>query len=222
MNPTPTLEYIRVDTGPEPRTAVLWLHGLGADGHDFEPLVPMLALPAETPVRFVFPHAPVRPVTINGGMAMRAWYDLTALSPAPRESAEDLRQAVAAIESLGSALRTECPRLLLGGFSQGGAVALATTLATDLCPEGVFALSTYLPDLAAASLEPRIGARTGNVFQAHGVADPVIPVAAGRTAVESLKRLGLSVVLREYAMAHQVCAEEIHDLRQWLMEQLQD
>jgi phospholipase/carboxylesterase len=218
----PSLQYIRHDTGPGPRTAILWMHGLGADGHDFEPLVPMLRIPADTPVRFVFPHAPVRPVTINGGMRMRAWYDLTALAPAPRESGGHLREAAAAIEALGRELRTQCPRLILGGFSQGGAVALATALATGLRPDGVFALSAYLPDLDAAGLAIQTEPGACGVFQAHGLSDPIIPVDAGRAAVRSLEDLGLAVEHHEYAMAHQVCEAEIADLRAWLLDCLTD
>lgn len=220
--PASTLEYIRVDTGPAPRTAVLWLHGLGADGHDFEPLVPVLRLPADTPVRFIFPHAPERPVTLNGGMRMRAWYDLLALSPELRESGEDLRESVHAIQMLGHALRKNCPRLILGGFSQGGAVALAAALTTDLRPEGVFALSTYLPDLGAAGLTIRTGVHTTAVFQAHGLSDPIIPVEAGRAAVRSLQSLGIPVEHHEYPMAHQVCEAEIDDFRAWIAARLED
>jgi phospholipase/carboxylesterase len=221
MSPPP-LQYVLHDTGPVPRTAVLWMHGLGADGHDFKPLVPVLGLPPDTPVRFVFPHAPVRPVTINGGMAMRAWYDLTALSPGPRESAEDLRQAVTAIQGLGRELRADCPGLILGGFSQGGAVALATALTTDLRPQGVFALSTYLPDLRAAGLGLSAGPHPPGVFQAHGLDDPVIPVQSGRAAVQALRALGVPVDYREYPMGHQVCEAEIRDLRTWLLGRLGD
>jgi phospholipase/carboxylesterase len=213
------LEYLQVDTGPEPQTAILWLHGLGADGQDFEPLVPMLRIPKASPVRFVFPHAPVRPVTLNGGMAMRAWYDLLSLAPV-RESAQDLREAVAAIHTLGLTLRQTCPRLLLGGFSQGGAVALAATLTTDLKPDGVFALSTYLPDLAAAGLDVLPGSRTPGLFQAHGLSDPIIPISAGRAATQTLTDLGLTVQGHEYPMAHQVCEQEVDDLRAWFLEQI--
>lgn len=219
---TSRLEYIQVDTGPAPRTAVLWLHGLGADGHDFEPLVPMLRVPAHTPLRFVFPHAPVRPVTVNGGMRMRAWYDLTALAPEPREAAEDLSGAVQAIEALAAQVRADCPGLILGGFSQGGALALATALTTGLGPDGVFALSAYLPDLAAAGLEIRPDPDTPSVFQAHGLSDPVIPVTFGRAAVRALRDLGLNVEHHEYPMAHQVCDAEISDFRNWLLGRLKD
>ncbi|WP_231363500.1 alpha/beta hydrolase [Thioalkalivibrio sulfidiphilus] len=215
------LETLQIDTGPEPRTAILWLHGLGADGHDFEPLVPVLRIPQATPVRFVFPHAPVRPVTVNGGMTMRAWYDLLSLSPL-RESGPDLRESVSAIEALGRQLRASCPRLLLGGFSQGGAVALATALCTELRPEGVFALSAYLPNLTHAGLEPLAGPRTCAIFQAHGHADPIIPLTAARAATRALDDLGLSVESHEYPMAHQVCEAEISDLRAWFLARLSD
>jgi phospholipase/carboxylesterase len=219
MTPS-ALQHIQVDTGPDPRTAILWLHGLGADGHDFEPLVPMLRIPADTPARFVFPHAPVRPVTINGGVRMRAWYDLRALWPEVVEAGEDLRESVEAIHALGGALRDQCPRLILGGFSQGGAVALATTLCTDLHPDAVFALSGYLPDLDGAGLAILPGPRTGRIFQAHGLADPIIPVDAGRAAVQSLRRLGLEVEHHEYPMGHQVCEAEVEDFRAWLVSSL--
>ncbi|OOG25057.1 carboxylesterase [Thioalkalivibrio denitrificans] len=216
----PGLEYIQVDTGPEPRTAVLWLHGLGADGHDFEPLVPMLAIPHATPVRFVFPHAPVRPVTVNGGMRMRAWYDITALAPVLRESKAQLREAVADIEQLADDIRLQCPDLVLGGFSQGGAVALAAMLTTDIRPRAVFGLSTWLPDLTDAGLEVRPDTYAEPVFLAHGLSDPIIPIDAGRAAARTLTSLGLSVEPHEYAMQHQVCEEEIVDFRRWLLDAL--
>ncbi|MFN2348037.1 MAG: alpha/beta hydrolase [Thioalkalivibrio sp.] len=221
MPPHP-LETLQIDTGPEPRTAILWLHGLGADGHDFEPLVPMLRIPKALPVRFVFPHAPVRPVTLNGGMAMRAWYDLLSLAPRVEESGADLRESVAAILALAEGLRETCPRLILGGFSQGGAVALATLLSTGLKPAGVFALSTYLPDLEAAGLPVRPGPHLTPVFQAHGLSDPIIPVAAARNAVHALQSLGIDVQSHEYPMAHQVCEEEIGDFTNWLLARLSD
>jgi phospholipase/carboxylesterase len=215
--PGNSLETLQIDTGPEPGTAVLWLHGLGADGHDFEPLIPMLRIPADTPMRFVFPHAPVRPVTLNGGMRMRAWYDLLALTPGPRESAEDLREAVAMVAQLGRELQDHHHTLILGGFSQGGAVALLASLATSLHPDAVFALSAYLPDTEAAGLALAPDPRTKTVFQAHGLSDPIIPLEAGRAAAHTLRHLGLQVEYHEYPMAHQVCEAEVIALRAWLL-----
>ena len=220
-----TLQAVERETGADPRWSVVWLHGLGADGHDFAPIVPELLRPGWPALRFVFPHAPVRPVTVNGGVPMRAWYDIAALGdggfdPAARADHAGLAQSVAEVEALlaREAARGVPPeRTLLAGFSQGGAVALAAALARATPLAGVVALSTYLPlDAGAARRALRPGASAQPVFMAHGSLDPVVPRAAGQAAADALRGFGFAVEWREYPMPHAVCAEEIRDLGEWM------
>ena len=170
---TAVLETVERQTGPDPAWTVLWLHGLGADGNDFAPLVPELVRPQWPALRFVFPHAPVRPVTINGGMRMRAWYDIAGMD-----------------------------------FTDG--------LRRQMPLAGLIALSTYLPS-EARMLAARVpGAETQPVFMAHGMFDPVVPFSAGRRSAQTLEGLGFAVDWKSYPMQHQVCAEQIRDLGDWL------
>jgi phospholipase/carboxylesterase len=220
MSATNTVE---LETGPTPSASVIWLHGLGADGHDFEPIVPELKLPAEMSLRFVFPHAPVRPVTINGGMAMRAWFDILSLErngPADeagiRDSASILNELIARERERG--LPDE--RIVIAGFSQGGSIALFTALRRPERLAGLMALSTYLP-LSDSLLDeyrenPDYGHRDLPIFMAHGSGDPVLPMQMGRQAAMQLERAGFEVEWHDYPMAHAVCAEEIRDIRRWL------
>jgi phospholipase/carboxylesterase len=213
------LDYIQQDTGPDPRHAVIWLHGLGADGHDFEPIVPELGLTDSTPVRFIFPHAPVQPVTINGGMAMRAWYDITAMDLGSSVDAEGIARSEAHLQRLIRAtVDSGIPpaRILLAGFSQGGVIALHTGLPYRDRLAGIIALSTYvaLPD----QLRQSAGEANGDtpIFMAHGRYDPVIPLAMGERSRDFLITEGYPVQWREYPMQHSVCLEEIRDLADWL------
>jgi len=200
------------------RACVIWLHGLGADGHDFEPIVPELRLPQEMGVRFVFPHAPYRPVTINGGYVMRAWYDIVSSDLQFRPDLEGMAESQRLLEELlaqqleqGVALQ----RLVLAGFSQGGVIALQTALQMAVKPAGVLALSTYLAQ--------RQGDGSGlAVFQAHGTQDPVVPLQAGLQARTALLALGAEVDWREYPMPHAVHPNEVADIGRWLRERLQD
>jgi len=215
---TQSLETIEVESGPRPDAAVLWLHGLGADGHDFEPLVPELRLPDRLAVRFVFPHAPVRPVAINMGARMRAWYDIQQLGGGKEDEA-GIRDSQQLLERLikDEMSRGIAPdRIVLAGFSQGGAIALQTALRHRDRLAGVLALSTYLP--LAAQLEAQRS--TANcelpIFMAHGSHDPMIPIDRARRSREALERLGYRVEWREYPMPHSVCAEEISDISGWL------
>ena len=199
--------------------AVVWLHGLGADGHDFVPIVPELALPATLPVRFVFPHAPVRPVTLNMGMRMRAWYDIKSLSTDNRADAAGLRESVARVAGLVDRERAEgiAPaRIVIAGFSQGGAVALHAALRYPVALGGVLGLSTYLP--LAAELEPELSGanRQAPILMCHGQYDPLLPMMLGAAARDFLRAQGYAVEWREYPMQHQVCAEEIRDVSAWL------
>jgi phospholipase/carboxylesterase len=218
------LETIETETGREPAASVIWLHGLGADGNDFVPIVPELVRPEWPPLRFVFPHAPVMPITINNGYAMRAWYDLLSLDfRQPREDARGVHRAIAEVEAL---IRREAERgvpafrVILAGFSQGGAIALAAGLRREAKLLGIVALSTYLPLAAETVAQATIEGRSTPVFMAHGTYDPVVPFAAGQYSAEQLKRLGVAVTWRSYPIPHSVCAEEIRDLGDWMTERL--
>jgi phospholipase/carboxylesterase len=211
------LDSIEIATGPEPELGVIWLHGLGADGHDFEPLVPELGL--RFPVRFVFPHAPVRPVTINGGMAMRAWYDILGFGRDVREDAAGIRASAAALSRLiDREVERGIPaeRVVLAGFSQGGAVALHTALREPRALGGVVALSTYLP-LAATLAQERSAANAAvPILMAHGTDDPLLPLALAEASRRALEALGYPVDWQTYPMAHSVCLEEVSSIGAWL------
>jgi len=197
---------IEIETGKNPVASVIWLHGLGADGHDFEPVVPELRLAA--PLRFVFPHAPVRPVTINGGVSMRAWYDILQLGPGPEDEA-GIRASQKVVEGM---IEKEKNPVFLAGFSQGGAVVLQTALRYPKKLKGVLALSTYLPLSASLSKEKQAENQGIPIFMAHGSYDPVIPMARAVMSREVLERHGYKVQWHEYPMPHSVCAEEIADI----------
>jgi phospholipase/carboxylesterase len=211
------LDAIEITTGGTPELVVLWLHGLGADGHDFEPIVPELGLPF--PVRFVFPHAPVRPVTINGGMAMRAWYDILGFDRGAKEDAAGIRASAAAVtELIDREIERGMPsgRVVLAGFSQGGAIALQTALREPRPLAGVLALSTYLP-LAATLASERSAENAGiPIFMAHGTADPVLPLSLAESSRRALEALGYAVEWHVYPMPHSVSLEEIGAIGSWL------
>ncbi len=214
------LDTVEHETGPDPQWCVLWLHGLGADGHDFAPIVPELVRDGWPALRFVFPHAPVRAVTINGGARMRAWYDIRDFDLAHRADLEGVDASVAQVEALiaREAERGIPPqRLLLAGFSQGGAITLAAGLARAQPLAGLIALSTYLPmplALAQQRLAPQAAAQP--LFMAHGLFDPVVPPAAGDAALQAMRGFGFTAESRRYPMQHAVCGEEIRDLGDWL------
>jgi phospholipase/carboxylesterase len=213
------LQTIEVETAAKPDAAVIWLHGLGADGHDFEPVVPELVRSEERAWRFVFPNAPVRPVTLNGGMPMRAWYDLKGLN---RQAAEDvdgfretdaqIRQLIAKEEERGIAAN----RIVLAGFSQGGAVSLYTAPRFPEKLAGVMALSCYLPAESSFGAERLPANDATPIFMGHGQTDPVLPLALGVQSRNFLKALGYPVEWHEYPMPHSVCAAEIADIRRFL------
>ncbi|MBM3346040.1 MAG: alpha/beta fold hydrolase [Betaproteobacteria bacterium] len=214
---TTQLDCIEMETGPHPSASVIWLHGLGADGNDFAPLVTELQLPQRA-IRFVFPNAPRMPVTINGGMVMPAWYDIS--DTAIRHEDEDgVRASQAAIEAL---IRREIGRgspagnIVLAGFSQGGAIALQTALRHPDRLAGVMALSTYVPLADTLADEASSANRDVPIFMAHGSMDPVITLARAEQSRRLLQGLGYRVQWRSYAMAHAVCAEEIADVGGWL------
>lgn len=203
-----------------PRAAVIWLHGLGADGHDFAPLVPDLEL-GDLPVRFVFPHAPVRPVTINGGMRMRAWYDLTHnLREQDMAGIRESERIVHGFLSREIGAGIPADKIVLAGFSQGGAITLHTGLRYPQRLAGLLALSTYLPLADSFAAEARPERKDTPVLMCHGLHDPMLPLALGAWSRDVLKHSGYEVEWREYPMQHQVCTEEIEDIGRWLRERL--
>jgi phospholipase/carboxylesterase len=220
MDDATLLQTVELETAPDPRWTVLWLHGLGADGHDFAPIVPELVRRDWPALRFVFPHAPQRAVTINGGMRMRAWYDIREANLANRADAQGVEESIAQVEALiarEAARGVPASRLLLAGFSQGGAITLAAGLRRREPLAGLVGLSAYLPlhDRIAEHLAPQ--ATSQPVFMAHGTQDPVVPYAAGEHSAALLRQAGFgSVQWHRYPMPHSVCAEEIRDLGDWL------
>lgn len=212
------LDAIERETGPAPSWSVIWLHGLGADANDFVPLVPELLRPNWPAIRFVFPNAPVRAVTINNGVRMRAWYDIVDFDLVNRADETGVLESVAQIDALierEAARGVPASRVILAGFSQGGAVTLAAGLRRSVPLAGLVALSTYLPAVrnAAAALVP--GATRQPVFMAHGTQDPVVPLRAGEQSAQWLREAGFDVVWHQYPMPHSVCAEEVVALGDW-------
>jgi phospholipase/carboxylesterase len=212
-------DAVEIETGPHPVAAVIWLHGLGADGHDFEPIVPELVRPGERPLRFIFPHARVRPVTLNGGYAMRAWYDIAALDRRTAEDERGIRESQATIEAL---LRREnargipSERIVLAGFSQGGAMALfAGTRYPDRLA-GIMGLSCYLVLGSRLTLERATANQATPIFLAHGAQDPVVAPALGEEARRQLLAAGYAVEWHTYSMPHSLCPQEVGDIATWL------
>ncbi len=214
-----TLPCVEATTGDAPRWSIVWLHGLGADGHDFEPIVPELVARGWPPIRFVFPHAPVRPVTVNGGVPMRAWYDITGRDIADKQDEPGIRTSITQVEAL---IAREAERgvpasnVILAGFSQGAAIALSAGLRHAERLGGIVALSGYLPLHLKLPAERAAANADVPVFIGHGSADPVVPQALGLMTRDLLRDLGYRPDWHSYPMAHQVCAEEIADLRGWL------
>jgi len=213
------LPCVETETAPNPTHAVIWLHGLGADGNDFAPIVPELVARQWPALRFVFPHAPVRPVTINGGMRMRAWYDIKGARIEDKQDEAGIRESIGGVDALiaregerGIALA----RVLLAGFSQGGAIALAGGVRHAQGLAGIVALSTYLPLQERTAAERSTANASVPIFMAHGSVDPVVPQALGSASRDALAALGYDVAWHSYPMAHQVCAQEIGDLQHWI------
>ncbi len=217
------LETIEHQTGEAPVATLIVLHGLGADGNDFVPICEELDLRAIGPVRFVFPHAPVMPVTLNGGMRMRAWYDILGTDLARREDEAGLRRAqseVAALIEREASRGIASERVVLAGFSQGCAMSLLTGLRHPTRLAGIVGLSGYLPLAATTAAERHAANAATPIFMAHGQHDPVVPIARGAASRDALAALGYTVEWHEYAMPHSVCAEEISDLNTWLLKVL--
>jgi phospholipase/carboxylesterase len=219
------LDAVVLNPTGKPTATVIWLHGLGADGHDFEPIVPELRLPADHRIRFVFPHAPRRPVTINGGLVMPAWYDVRSPDLRREEDETGIQDSTRMIEGFiahQTAQGIPVDRILLAGFSQGGAIALHCGLRQSQALAGILALSTYLPLPNSLESEAHEANKAVPIFMAHGVADPVIPHHQGWQSCIFLKGLGYTVTWRDYPMQHSVCLAEIADISAWLQERFRD
>jgi phospholipase/carboxylesterase len=220
------LETIEIETAPNPAAAVIWLHGLGADGNDFAPIVPELALNGAPAIRFVFPHAPMMPVTINNGHVMRAWYDVSfgdlegrtrrADEPGVRASQARIEQLIEREVARGVASR----HIVMAGFSQGGAIALQAGLRYPQRLAGIMALSTYLPLADNLAIEAAAANRDVPIFYAHGTYDPVIPLAMATDSRDKLAAAGYQAEWHEYPMQHSVCVEEVAAISAWLRQVL--
>lgn len=213
------LDTIERVTAPNPTWSILWLHGLGADGSDFVSIVPELLRPRWPALRFVFPHAPVRPVTLNGGMRMRAWYDIRDLELNSRADETGVRESIAQVDELvarenESGIASD--HIILAGFSQGGAIALTSALRREQAFGGVLALSTYLPLGDSNAREATAAGKRTPVFMGHGTQDPMVRPEWGQASRDALRALGVPVEWRTYPMPHSVCAEEVRDIAEWL------
>ena len=214
-----TLETIEVESGPNPTAAVIWLHGLGADGNDFVPIVNELDLSGCPPIRFVFPHAPTMPVTVNNGYVMRSWYDILGPDLVKREDEAGLRKSQAAVEVLidrEKARGIPAERIVLAGFSQGCAMTLQTALRHPERLAGLLCLSGYLPLSASVAAERHASNHFTPVFLAHGRSDHVVPLIRAEQSRDALLALGYPVEWHEYMMQHSLCAEELDDIAAWL------
>ncbi len=217
------LTHITLESGKNPQYSIIWLHGLGADGQDFVPMADELKLPVS--VRYIFPHAPRRPVTINGGFVMRAWYDIASDRIDTLQDAAGIRASQADIEALiaqETARGIAANHIFLAGFSQGGAIALHTALRQNMPLAGVLALSAYLPLADTTRAEATANSRQTPIFMAHGSRDPVVPVTLGTTSRESLQALGYAIDWHEYAMQHSVIESELRDIEAWLTKRMQE
>jgi phospholipase/carboxylesterase len=217
--PSDLLPAIELETAPNPAASVIWLHGLGADGNDFVPIVPELGLPPTLALRFVFPHAPVRAVTINNGMRMRAWYDISAADLTNRADLAGVQESQALLEALverEKARGMSAKRIVLAGFSQGGAVALYTGVRHSERLAGIMALSTYLISPDALASEASAANRGVPIFMAHGTADPIVRFQWGEASKRLLEAGGYDVEWHTYRMEHSVCMEEVRAIGAWL------
>ncbi|MFH1044290.1 MAG: alpha/beta hydrolase [Pseudomonadota bacterium] len=211
-----TLETIEIETAPDPRASIIWMHGLGADGNDFAPLADEIELPVA--VRYVFPHAPMMPVSVNGGYVMRAWYDISDAA-IRREDEMGVRASQYRIEDLLAREKSRgigASRIVLAGFSQGGAIALQTGLRHGERLAGIMALSTYVPLADRLAAEANPANREVPIFMAHGTADPMIPCARAEASRDLLQQQGYALEWHEYRMEHSVCPQEIADIDNWL------
>jgi phospholipase/carboxylesterase len=219
----PLLESIEIETGANPQHAVIWLHGLGADGHDFAPIVPELGLQNAPAIRFIFPHAPIQPVTINGGMAMRSWYDIYVADLVRHEDESGLRQSQIEVQNLiarENARGIPTENIVLAGFSQGCAMTLQTGLRLPERLADMLCLSGYLPLAAAVEKERHQANQNTPIFMAHGSMDPVVPLTRAEASRQQLEAMGYQVQWNVYPMPHAVCPEEISAIGQFLKQVL--
>jgi phospholipase/carboxylesterase len=215
-----TLESIDIETGANPGASIIVLHGLGADGNDFVPICDELELAPVGPVRFVLPHAPIRPVTINAGYMMRAWYDILGAELVRTEDEAGLRASVHEVQALiarENARGVPSRRIVLAGFSQGCAMTLLTGVRHGERLAGLAGLSGYLPLAATTAAEHNAANRDVPIFMAHGQHDPIVPLQRGRASRDVLQALGYPVEWHEYPMEHSLCLEEVADLNAWLL-----
>jgi phospholipase/carboxylesterase len=222
MSSTKVLPAVEVSTAATPDAAVIWLHGLGANGHDFEPIVPELRLGSRA-IRFVFPHAPRQPVSVNGGMVMPSWYDIYNLGSTAREDAQGIARMTPRIEHLIAREHERgipFERIVLAGFSQGGALALHVGLRYPQPLAGIMGLSTYLPLRAQLAAQRSSANAATPIFLAHGRHDTVLDFVFGTASRDLLRNLGYRVEWHEYPMPHAVCPQEIDDIRTWLLDRL--
>lgn len=215
---TKLLPHVEVETHTNPDASIIWLHGLGADGHDFEPIVAQLNLPSDAAIRFIFPHAPSLPVTINNGMVMPAWYDILEMKIDRKVDEVQLKKSVDAIidfihHEMERGISSD--RIIIAGFSQGGAVAFETALAFPQKLAGLLALSTYFATKDSISFDP--ANMNLPIAIHHGDADPIVPFSLATVSYELLKSKGYPVELKSYPMEHSVCRQQIADIRQWFM-----
>ena len=216
------LDCVELNPDEQARASVIWLHGLGADGNDFVPIAGQLDMPV--PVRYVFPHAPVRPVTINGGMAMRAWFDIAVT--ADGQASSSLEDVLASVKQVDQLLEREIERgidagkILLAGFSQGGVIALHLALRRNEPLAGVLALSTYLPHLNESRDDFNPAVRNLPIMAMHGRQDAMIPLHRARTTLQGLAALGYPFEWKEYDMPHAVCPEQVVDINTWMQQRL--
>jgi phospholipase/carboxylesterase len=216
-----TLDSIIIETREQPDAAVIWLHGLGADGNDFVPIIDQLQLPSHFAMRFIFPHAPIRPITINQGYQMPGWYDISSLAIAEQEDAEGIKQSSTMLKLLceeQQASGISASRIILAGFSQGGAIALHCGCRYPQALAGIMALSTYLPLPDTLADEMNEQSVNTPIFMAHGKQDEVIAFEYGKQSKALLQANNFEVRWHEYNMGHTVCLEEILNIRQWLIE----
>lgn len=214
------LETLDIEPEGPAQATIIWMHGLGADAHDFEPLVPHLKLPGQSNLRFIFPNAPIRPVTINNGMRMRAWYDILSLDIPQRQDEAGIRDSERLIDQLIVQQRQQgipSERIILAGFSQGGAMALHTGLRYPEPLGGILALSAYLPLAETVAQEVHPANARLPVMMTHGDYDPVIAPRHARASRDHLESLGYKIDWHLYPMAHEVCLQEIEDIRHWLV-----
>ncbi|HZP13234.1 MAG TPA: dienelactone hydrolase family protein [Nevskiaceae bacterium] len=223
MKKTETDQAVVIEPSNRATAAVIWLHGLGADGHDFGPIVPELGLPERHGVRFVFPHAPVRPITINNGFAMRAWYDIVSLGDLKKQDETGIRDSERIVHGFIEDERArgiEPSKIVLAGFSQGGAITLHTGLRYPEKLAGLMALSTYLPLGDKVEKEARPERKDTPILMCHGEYDQMLPMLMGEYTRDALRELGYDVDWHQYPMAHQVCEEEVAVIGEWLRERL--